>query len=279
MDDAANRNCYPVDFLGYDFFFDMNLPKDREGHGTHVASIIGKGIKSGTNNIRLMPLKIGGFELNAQGQEEFQADLFAVLCAMEYAIDQDAKVINMSLGYYAEKPNLQMWQLTQKALEKDALIVASTGNDNMNIDCCQHWPSNLVDSFDNVISVAALDKITPSGNTYPFPGQLAPFSNYGEKALIAAPGVDIWAANVGTGNGSASKKGTSMAAAIISQQAALLRVATPTASAVDIRNQILSDTYSNFKGGSIFNFEKLCTQSGRYYDYSQRSEILGLLSP
>lgn len=266
LDNQQANDCFKNDLLGYDFLNNTNTPIDRQGHGTHVGGIIAQAASS-VDKLELMPLKIAGYVMDA-GQEVFTADLFSVLCAMEYAIDQNVDVINMSLGYYAESPNQQLIQLSNRALNDDILIVASVGNDTINVDCCGHWPSNLAAGpFPNVVSVAALDRITQTGG-YALPQSLAPFSNYGNKALIAAPGVDINSALMD--GREITKSGTSMAAAIISQQAAIIRANNPVLTAPAVRDMLLNGANSSID-------PKFCTKDRRYFRYNDRSVIEILL--
>lgn len=251
-------NCYYNDFIGYDFLLDTNLLIDRQGHGTHVGGTIATAMDVDPG-VRIMPLKIAGYVDN-NGQEEFTADLFSVLCAMEYAIEKEAAVINMSLGYYADSPNAQLRQLTKKAEDADVLIVASVGNDNMNIDCCQHWPSNLSDTCVNVISVGALGPLVTN-----IPIVLAPFSNYGELVNIAAPGTGVYGPASGTINGQIPKNGTSMAAAIVSRQAAILRNQASRPSAAATKNLLMTNNTGNIP--------TLCVKNGLYYDYTKYPSI------
>ncbi len=251
-------NCYYDDFIGYDFFDDTTIPTDDHGHGTHVGGIIASAAEV-ENEIRVMPLKIAGYEKIA-GDDVFTADLFAVLCAMEYAIDREVAVMNMSLGYYAESPNEQLKQLTRLAAQEDVLIVTSAGNDSLNVDCCRHWPSSLSVENGHVISVASLDTIVSLSNS---PGLLARYSNYGNDIDLAAPGYSVNSADAGNWSTSSAglitKSGTSMAAAVISRQAALARVQQAGLDAGQIKVWLLSN--STATQGTI------CVEGGNYFDY------------
>ncbi|RJQ33508.1 MAG: hypothetical protein C4562_00105 [Actinobacteria bacterium] len=157
-----------------DFFFITNRNNDVRddlGHGSHVAGIIGAGTNNNTGiagvapSAKIMPLKIIG-----TGNHLYAEDAAA---AIYYAVDNGAKVINMSFGGYnmsnAEK------QAVQDAYNAGVVLVASSGNDATSN---KSYPA----SFSQVISVAATD----------FNDRIAAFSNLGNTIDICAPGVDIY---------------------------------------------------------------------------------------
>ena len=256
MKDQPDNNCYYNDFIGYDFVHDSIVPIDRHGHGTHVGGVIATATDV-DSMIRVMPLKVAGF-VEENGEEVFTADLFSVVCAMEYAIEKKVSVINMSLGYYAPYPNEQLEQLTQNALDSNILIVTSAGNDKLLVDCCPHWPSSLSTTNEHVVSVASLDTLTAAQ-----PILLASFSNFGNDVDIAAPGYAIKSAKAGDWGSLITKNGTSMAAAVISRQAALLRRQYPQNTAAQTK-KLLTTTM-------IGNLESICVKDGTYFDYDTYS--------
>lgn len=93
--------------------------------------------------------------------------------AFEWCVDNGAKVINMSLGTPVKSSNSQNI-MKQAMLDSDILVVAAAGNDG---GSDYFYPA----SFDKVISVAAVDSSL----------KRASFSQYNDKVLVSAPGVDI----------------------------------------------------------------------------------------
>lgn len=174
-------NGYVDDIFGWDFADNDNdiSPKNSKQkvwqHGTHVAGIAGAqtnnqtGIASISNNkAKLMCLK--GSSNTSAGS--LNPD--AILSALDYAINNGAKVVNMSFYWYGSfVPELQT--LINSGVAQGMIFVACAGNDN-NEDM-DVFPASL----ENVIAVAALNK----GN------KKASFSNYADWVDISAPGISI----------------------------------------------------------------------------------------
>lgn len=162
-------------YYGWDYLNNDNNPIDDNGHGTHVAGIIGQVANNSTggigisyyNNLKIMVLKIG----NADGSIDSVSEIYAI----NFAKYNGAKVINASFG-----------SNTYSTSEKSAidsfpgLFVAAAGNDGLNNDSTPTYPCNYTSS--NIICVAATDQND----------NLASFSNYGTTSVdLGAPGVNI----------------------------------------------------------------------------------------
>jgi len=193
-------------------------PMDDDGHGTHVAGIIsantnnGQGIAGITWYNKIMPIKV----LDQSGA----GTLFDVAEGIFWATDHGAKVINLSLGNYAESKYLH--DAIKYAYSKDVVLVAATGNDNVSE---LGYPA----SYSEVIGVSATD---------PFQ-QKAEFSNYGNYVDVVAPGVNI--ASTYPNNQYASLSGTSMASPHVAALAGLIRSINPSLSNKDV-NEIIKKT-------------------------------------
>lgn len=191
-------NCLDDDIIGYNFLRGSNEVIDSLGHGTHVAGIIVDGLKDYPDFqtcIGLMSLKI---------LEQDSASLFAAICAINYAVDKGADVINASWGYYAAEKSKLFEEAVENARMKEVFIVAAAGNDSTNIDSCKHWPASFSLEYDNVITVAALDN-----------NVLASYSNYGTSVNLATQGTNI--RSTFPYNSSEMLTGTSMAAPEVAQ--------------------------------------------------------------
>lgn len=200
-------------------------------HGTHVAGIIGAvrdngfGVNGIAPNAIILPVRA------VPGGDERDKDVAA---AIRYAVDQGARIINMSFGkpYSPDEPLVR--EAIAYARARDVLMVHAAGNDASNNDQVPNYPDGTLGkrkSLDNWITVAA------SG---PFAGDelLAEFSNYGKRKVdVLAPGVAI--ESLAPGDGVATNSGTSMAAPVVSGVAALIRGLNPELSAKEVKDILI----------------------------------------
>jgi thermitase len=179
-------------------------PNDDVGHGTHVAGVISAVVN---NNIgvagitwfnKVMPVKA----LDKSGA----GSTYSVSQGIIWATDHGAKVINMSLGNYADSSFLH--DAITYAFNHDVVLIAASGNDNTEQP---GYPA----AYPEVFAVAASD----SNN------KKAPFSNYGDYIDVTAPGVSI--ASTYPNNQYAALSGTSMASPHVTALAALIRSTNP----------------------------------------------------
>ncbi|MDP5139071.1 MAG: S8 family serine peptidase, partial [Spirosomaceae bacterium] len=100
-------------------------------HGTHVAGIIGAvrsndlGMKGVADNVEIMVVRA------VPNGDERDKD---VANAIRYAVDNGAKIINMSFGKSRSPEKEWVDEAIKYALEKDVLLVAASGNDNDDVD-------------------------------------------------------------------------------------------------------------------------------------------------
>ncbi len=129
-----------------------NDPMDENGHGTHVAGIIGAvgnnatGISGIMWRALIMPVRV----LNQYGQGT-DAD---IANGIAYAVKMGAKVINASWGGYGSSQTLM--DAISDAGSKGVLFIAAAGNESNNNDLYPSIPSSY--TMDNIISVAATDQ-------------------------------------------------------------------------------------------------------------------------
>jgi subtilisin family serine protease len=207
--------------------------KDEESHGTHVSGIIlanrenNIGMKGVANNAKLMSVRA------VPDGDERDKD---VALAIRYAVDNGAKVINMSFGK-SWSPNREwVFDAIKYAEEKDVLLVHAAGNDAKNIDVSDNWPNDSMDKVneisDNVITVGAMS----SSYNENLP---ANFTNYGKKNVdVFAPGVQIY--STVPNNEYARYNGTSMASPEVAGVAALIRSYYPELSASQVKHIIMN---------------------------------------
>ena len=149
---------------------------DNYGHGTHVAGIAAAETNNGTGvagvgyDASLLNVKVLGDE--GWGASSWIAE------GIVWAMGRDARVINMSLGFYRKSLTLQA--AVDDAWNSGVLLVAAAGNDGTSRKL---YPA----AYPNCMAVAATDD---DDQRVDEPGWWA--SNYGEWVDVAAPGLFIY---------------------------------------------------------------------------------------
>ena len=219
-----DQNGYVNDIHGYNFTGRIGgIPTDENGHGTHVAGIIGakgnNGIgPSGINwdvSLAWMGIGVGDNVVSVS----------AAIEAINYANNHNITILNNSYGGsgYSE--------IFREAIAGyKGLFVASAGNNyRQNNDIWPQYPASY--DLPNIISVASTDE---SDN-------LSDFSNYGDNSVhIAAPGSGILSTYL---NGAYEvMSGTSMACSYVAGVAALIKAVNPDYPPELIREVLLAST-------------------------------------
>jgi subtilisin family serine protease len=185
-------------------------------HGTHVAGIIGavrdnkKGMDGVADNVRIMMIRA------VPDGDEHDKD---IALAIRYAVDNGAKVINMSFGKDFSPQKEWVDDAVKYAESKNVLLVHAAGNDGKNIDTAYNFPNaNL-----KKLGEHAKTWITVGASGDPAAGGLtASFSNYGKSEVdVFAPGVKIYSTIPG-GTTYGNAQGTSMASPVVAGVAAFL---------------------------------------------------------
>lgn len=173
----SNNDAFPQTISGWDFVNnDNNCFDDDPGlHGTAVSSIITSILN--TNNIphQIMPLKI----CNSGGK----ASYFNLLCALNYSLEQNVSVLQMSLGWYNNNPGSLVDSIFLNLINQhpNTIVICSAGNDGLNNDIVNHCPSGY--NANNIIAVASCDE---DGSN------ISSWSNYGLNSVdFFAPGENI----------------------------------------------------------------------------------------
>ena len=106
---------------GYNFIHENQLPLDTNGHGTQVAGVIA----ADGQIVGIAPkAKILAYKVSENG-EGVSSDL--IIRAIEKAIEDEADIINISLG--VNKTNPKIDRAVNLALEKEIFVVTAAGND------------------------------------------------------------------------------------------------------------------------------------------------------
>ncbi|WP_204104620.1 MULTISPECIES: S8 family serine peptidase [Spirulina sp. CCY15215] len=246
IDDDGNG--YVDDIYGYDFGNNDADPMDEmlpfvfdNGHGTHVAGIIGAvgdnnlGVVGVSPNVSLMAL---GVRDNASSFGQSVLSLDAIAQSIHYATDNEANIINASLGgnIYSQLE----YDAISYANNNGVLLVAAAGNDTEDNDSISFYPANY--NLPNIISVAATDN----------KDNLAYLSNFGANTVdLAAPGTQILSTLPGNSYG--GRDGTSMATPYVAGAAALLLAENPTLSVSALKGLLTTgiDPLNSLQGKTI----------------------------
>jgi subtilisin family serine protease len=204
------------------FYGNNDIMASTAFHGTHVAGIIGgvrgngKGIDGIADNVRIMMIRA------VPDGDEHDKD---IALAIRYAVDNGAKIINMSFGKGFSPQKKWVDDAVRYAESHGVLLVHAAGNDAKNLDSAYNFP-NPVFLSDNK---RATNWLTIGASGDPKNGGLAAsFSNYGKKEVdVFAPGVNIYSSVPG-GNTYANASGTSMASPVTAGVAAFLLEYYPT---------------------------------------------------
>ncbi len=242
-------------------FYGNNSVKGPDSkHGTHVAGIVSAnranniGIQGIADHVRIMTLRA------VPNGDERDKD---IANAIRYAVDNGARIINMSFGKSISPDKAVVDEAVAYAEKKGVLLVHGAGNEKQDNDKEGNFPNRKYadgKQARNWLEVGA----TSAGTGKEF---VADFSNYGKKTVdVFAPGVDIYSSV--PGNGYEDLSGTSMAAPVVSGIAALVWSYFPDLTAVELADIIRSSTRKfdglsvNKPGGGETSFSELSNTGG-----------------
>jgi subtilisin family serine protease len=257
-------------------------PFDTDGHGTHVAGIAaaagnnGIGIAGLAWDSRILAIRAIGESTQLPGdypwgRRTFWADNVAQ--AIVYAVDNGAKIINTSMGFYRRggwAVETNIFEALEDAViyasnDKGALVVAAAGNENF---FSEQEGGEYPAAFDESIAVGALQAGPVMGTMVRW--NQGKGSNYGPWVDIAAPGKDIlstWPASIVdpsepchlVSDCYSTVSGTSMATPMVSGAAALVWGKYPEWNAEQVRERLLSTAVpmpgENLGAGALDVFE------------------------
>ncbi|WP_082096526.1 S8 family peptidase [Paenibacillus wulumuqiensis] len=194
---------------------------DDNGHGTHVAGIIGA-LNNSIGMVGIAPdsslYAVKALDQNGSGY------LSDVVAGIDWSISNNMDIVNLSLGTTSDSFALK--QVVDKAYSSGLLVVAAAGNNGASDGSGDtvNYPAR----YDSAIAVAATDSTD----------QRASFSATGNTVEVAAPGVSVLSTY--PGNRYVKMSGTSMAAPYVAGDLALLQQAYPTLSHSELRAKLVA---------------------------------------
>ncbi|WBA42282.1 S8 family peptidase [Hymenobacter canadensis] len=221
-----DNDGYIDNYRGWDLADDDNNPSSdsyvQPRHGVHSAGAAaarpdnGRGVAGSGFNCRFLPLKI--YPSTPGGS-------FAGFEAIVYAADHGCKVINMSWGAAGGRSQFEQDAITYAAVNRDAVVVASAGNTNAELD---FYPA----SYEHVLSVGA------SGRTDVKSG----YATHSRRLDLVAPGDDVLTVWGDTDSDYIPATGSSFSAPLVAGAAGLVRARFPQLSAAQVRAQLRRTT-------------------------------------
>lgn len=228
--DLAKQVAQSKDFTGEGV-------QDTQGHGTHVASTIAGSGAADAAKVGMAPksqLLVGKVLGTHGGQSSW------IIEGMEWAIDQGADVVSMSLGSEQPTDCKDPMSLATEELTKQnkTLFVIAAGNSGA------RETVSSPGCVEDVLTVGAVDS---SGAPADFSSHGATLEGHNLKPDLAAPGVAIAGAATGTG-GYVKMSGTSMATPHVAGAAALLAQAHPDYTAQQLKAALVSSVKEDAQG-------------------------------
>lgn len=232
-----DNNGFDDDWRGYDFFYEDNDPSagmvvpsgDGTQHGTMVAGVIGA---SANNNLGSAGIDHGATIMPLQVfSDDSQAFTSDIVAAIEYATDNGADVINLSLG--SNGYDAPMLAAVRYAQTNGVLVIAASGNCALNDEVF----CNSLTAPGRMTYPALYDETLAVGATTSSDLR-ASYSSYGPKLDLVAPGSSITPLPVYTQanqiSAYATASGTSFAAPLTAGVASLLLAQNPSLTPADL---------------------------------------------
>ncbi len=170
----------------HDFIWDDDLPFDMDGHGTHVAGTLGQLTNNSTGgagmayNVRIMPVKVIDGEWDFVFNSPFIGTDDTVARGVRYAVDNGARVINMSIGRSGD-PAPVVQSAIAYAVSHGAFVAVAGGNEFQSGDAPPERLAEFAPQIDGMVAVGAIgrDRLRAS------------YSSTGGYIELVAPGGDF----------------------------------------------------------------------------------------
>lgn len=222
-------------------------------HGSHVAGIIA-GLPHGDEvqyGVAHKVAKIMTVRTVPDGDERDKD----VANAIRYAVDNGAKILNMSFGKSVSPGKKHVWEALQYAEKKGVLLVKAAGNDNHDLAIHEYFPTNFRTQADETPLVSNM--IVVGASTNDKDNLRADFSNYNKKMVdVFAPGQEIYSTVPDAKY--EYFPGTSMASPMVAGAAAVLWAYMPNLTPQQIKEALVktvnqSTTNANTETKETFN--------------------------
>ena len=233
----SDSNGYDDDLNGWDFVNNDNDPTDDHGHGTNVTGIA---TATGNNNIgyagidwkcKIMPIKV----LDNQNSGFYSW----MISGIYYAVDNGAKVINMSIGGSSFSQSLK--DAVDYARDQNVTMLISMMNFDNNVP---YYPA----AYESTIAVGSTDP--DDTRSSPFPWSSTSGSNYGSHIDVVAPGNYMFGLTYDSDtNYEFYWAGTSQATPVVAGLVSLILDISPNKTVEEIRT-LLRDTADDEVGDS-----------------------------
>ena len=204
-------------------------------HGTHVAGIIGAnrtnevGVKGIADNVEIIAIRV----VPPNGDERDKDIANGII----YAVDNGAKIINMSFGKDYSPHKEVVDKAVKYAEEKGVILMHGSGNDGENLDSTSQFPTRYYKNKKVAHNWMEIGASTWENDS----SFVASFSNYGKKTVdLFAPGVEIY--STVPNNEYEGLQGTSMACPIVTGVAALVWSYFPDLTAEQVKDIINQST-------------------------------------
>ncbi|MFK3981719.1 type VII secretion-associated serine protease mycosin [Micromonospora sp. NPDC050397] len=198
-----------------------NGQTDPVGHGTTVAGLIAgrnddtRGVAGLAPKAKILPVRV----LDAENRYD---DAMIVAKGLRWAVDNGARVVNLSLGGTGTSPALAA--ALDYAFVRDVVVVACTGNKGVSASTDIWYPAREP----GVVAVSGMERDTD---------RLWSDSITGRQTVLTAPATGLYGA--GRDGGYWRVQGTSFAAPMVTASAALVRSRWPHMSAADVVNRLV----------------------------------------
>ena len=173
----AHRDLRRGLLTGRDFVDPGTSPTDPNGHGTHVAGIVGATANNGLGiaglapKTKILPVRV----LDALGSGSTDVIARGVV----WAVEKGADVVNLSLT--GDFQDAALRRAVAFAQQRGAVVVAAAGNDGGSLACLFGCPAQYPAAYAGVVGVGSVDSNQSRSS----------FSSTGSWVDVAAPGGGI----------------------------------------------------------------------------------------